>query len=110
MLIFLVFYIKYYKIFLIFVYHEEQYIFINETKAWIKRKNGPDEVVRIVLNLNNGEPVTSYLLYTAFEETADYLGRLLFDIQGYWIYDGDSLTIAEQEQVAKFIINHIELI
>jgi len=78
---------------------------LNEAKAWIKRKNGPDEVVRVILDIGNKEPVTSYLLYTTYEQTPDYLGRILFDQQGFWIYDGDVLTIDEQEQLAKFIIH-----
>lgn len=78
---------------------------LNEAKAWIKRKNGPDEVVRVILDIENKEPVTSYLLYTAYEQTPDYLGRILFDQQGFWIYDGDALTVNEQEQLAKFIIH-----
>ncbi len=80
-----------------------------EAKAWVKRKNGPDEIVRIVPDMKNNN-VMSYNLYTAFDEKPDYLGRILFDEQGYWIYDGESLTIAEQEQVAKFIINYVEAI
>ncbi|MDB5158153.1 MAG: hypothetical protein JWR50_2860 [Mucilaginibacter sp.] len=81
---------------------------IGEAKAWIKRKNGPDEVVRVVLNATNHDAVTCYDIYTAFAENPDYLGRILFDAQEYWIYDGELLTIAEQEQLAKFIINYVE--
>ena len=77
--------------------------FNSEAKAWIKRNNGPDEVVRVILDADNGEPVTSFLIYTAYQEPSDYLGRILFDSNGYWIYDGDELTIDEQEQLAKFI-------
>ena len=79
-----------------------------EAKAWLKRKKGPDEVVRVIPDNNNDEGVMSYELYTAFEKAPDYLGRILFDPEGYWIYDGETLTIAEQEQVAKFIINYVE--
>jgi len=68
-------------------------------KAWIKRKNEPDEVVRVIPDEEN--MVRCYQLFTAFEN--DHLGRMLFDAQGYWIYDGDELTIDEQEQLAKFI-------
>ncbi len=80
-----------------------------EAKAWVKRKNGPDEIVRVVPDMENNN-VMSYNLYTAFDEKPDYLGRILFDTQGYWIYDGETLSIAEQEQVAKFIINYVEAI
>ncbi|WP_259065697.1 hypothetical protein HDF24_02605 [Mucilaginibacter sp. X4EP1] len=81
-----------------------------EAKAWLKRKNNPDEVVRIVLDAENKESVTSYQLYTAYEANPDYLGRILFDANGYWIYDGNTLAIAEQEQLAKFIINYREIV
>ena len=83
---------------------------IREARAWLKRKNGPDEIVRVVPDIGNEAVVRSYNLYTAFDESPDYLGRILFDPQGYWIYDGETLTIAEQEQVAKFIINYTETI
>lgn len=80
---------------------------INDAKAWIKRKNGPDEVVRVVLDTDSTERVTAYELYVAYDNDPEYLGRILFDTQGYWIYDGDVLAIAEQEQLARFIINHV---
>jgi hypothetical protein len=83
---------------------------LKEAKAWLKHKNGPDEIVRVVPDIGNEMAVHSYNLYTAFDENPDYLGRILFDTQGYWIYDGETLTIAEQEQVAKFIINYVETI
>ncbi|MGF7080436.1 hypothetical protein [Mucilaginibacter sp. UYCu711] len=77
---------------------------VNEAKAWIKRKNGTDEIVTLVLDMVHKEPGTSNRLYTNYEQNPDYLGRILFDSEGYWIYDGEVLTINEQEQVAKFII------
>jgi len=82
--------------------------FTGDAKAWIKRKSYPDEIVRIVADLENEGAILSYKLYTAFDETPDYMGRILFDAEGYWIYDGEELTVAEQEQVAKFIINYVE--
>lgn len=84
--------------------------FINEAKAWIKRKSGPNEIVRIVPAIENNGAAKSYHLYAAYEEDPDYLGRILFDVKGYWIYDGEVLTITEQEQLAKFIINYAESI
>lgn len=83
---------------------------IREAKAWVKRKSGPDEIVRIVPDLENKGLVQSYELFTAFEENPDYLGRILFDAQGYWIYDGEILSVTEQEQLAKFIINYVETV
>jgi hypothetical protein len=80
-----------------------------EVKVWVKRKSGPDEIMKVIPELSSGEAVARiYWLYSAFDENPDKLGRILFDPQGYWIYDGDILTIAEQEQVAKFIINYVE--
>ena len=76
--------------------------------AWIKRKNGPDEVVQIIPDTKNSTNVFCYDLQLAYEQ--GYLGRILFDTEGYWIYDGDILTIAEQEQLARFIIHHTEVI
>ena len=72
-----------------------------EAKAWLKRKNGPDEIIRIVPTLDDYRAVTTYNLYTAFETDPEFLGMILFDAQGYWIYDGDILTVDEQEQAAK---------
>jgi hypothetical protein len=80
----------------------------NEAKAWVKRNNGPDEIVRVLPDRDHKGAGLCYQLYTAFETDPDHLGRILFDAQGYWIYDGEILTIAEQEQVAKFIINYVE--
>jgi len=81
---------------------------IKEANAWVKRKMGPDEVIRIVPDAG-GEKVVIYDLYVAYG-SSDYLGRILFDQQGYWIYDGDIFSVVEQEQLAKFIINHEEMI
>ncbi|RYD87533.1 MAG: hypothetical protein EOP54_28635 [Sphingobacteriales bacterium] len=83
---------------------------IREANAWIKRKNQPDEIVRIIPDPANSGAVSSYELYTAFDEKPDYMGRILFDAKGYWIYDGDILTVTEQEQVAKFILSHVETV
>jgi hypothetical protein len=79
-----------------------------EAKAFVKRNNGPDEVIRVVPDHPQSSASQCYQLYTAFEERPDNLGCILFDEQGYWIYDGDLLSIAEQEQLADFIINYIE--
>ncbi len=81
---------------------------LKEAKAWVKRTNGPDEIVRIVPDTPDNYAASSYSLYTAFDESPDYLGRILFDAQGYWIYDGSVLTISEQEQLGRFIINYAE--
>jgi hypothetical protein len=83
---------------------------VNNARAWVKRKNCPDEVIRIVLDLESKDAELCYRLFTAYDEKPDYMGRILFDAQGFWIYDGDILIVAEQEQVAKFIINYVEVL
>jgi hypothetical protein len=83
---------------------------IKEARAWVKRKNGPDEIVRVIRDMENNSVIVAYKLYIAYDESPGYLGRILFDTQGYWIYDGEALAIAEQEQLAKFIINYVEAI
>jgi hypothetical protein len=89
---------------------EQNAYLVNDARAWVKRKNGPDEVVRILLDVKSTDAALCYQLYTAYDENPDYLGRILFDAQGYWIYDGNVLEIAEQEQVAKFITNYQEVL
>ncbi|WP_143013886.1 hypothetical protein [Mucilaginibacter sp. OK268] len=79
-----------------------------EAKAFVKRINGPDEVVRIIPDRFYQKAAQCYRLYTAFDEDPDELGCILFDAQGYWIYDGDLLSVGEQEQLADFIINYVE--
>jgi hypothetical protein len=79
---------------------------VNNARAWVRRKNGPEEVVRIAIDPESKDAALCYQLFTAYEANPDYLGRILFDAQGYWIYDGQTLAIEEQEQLAKFIINY----
>ena len=76
--------------------------------AWLKRKNGPDEVVSVISDVDCPDVALVYDLYTAYEN--EYLGRILFDEQGYWIYDGNELTIVEQEQLGKFIQYNMEVL
>jgi hypothetical protein len=48
------------------------------------------------------------LLYDALEEQE--CGRILFDAAGNWIYDGDALSVEEQEEVAGAIGGyHLEM-
>lgn len=77
-----------------------------EAKAWIKRDKSIDEIVRVLPDVAQDEEQMIYHLFTAFDENSDYLGKILFDAQGYWIYDGEVLNITEQEQLAEFIINY----
>jgi hypothetical protein len=76
-------------------------------KAWVKRRSGKGEIIQVMPDPTFTGAGYSYELYTAFEHAPDNLGRILFDEQGYWIYDGDILSIAEQEQVAKFIMGYV---
>jgi hypothetical protein len=49
-----------------------------------------------------------YQLYDALGERS--IGRILFDAAANWIYDGNTLSIDEQEEVAGFISgNHKEM-
>ncbi len=65
-------------------------------------------IMRVVPALEETGNVSVYHLYTAFDKNPDFMGSILFDKEGYWIYDGNALTIDEQEQVARFIINYEE--
>ncbi len=42
-----------------------------------------------------------YVLHDGLD--GDALGRLLFDANDFWVYDGAQLSIAEQEEVAGYI-------
>jgi hypothetical protein len=81
----------------------------SEAKVWLNRHDSSSEVIRIV---PGHAPVghQSYELYPAYDGPGENLGRILFDKMGYWIYDGNDLTIMEQEQIAAFIINYVERI
>ena len=76
--------------------------------AWLKRKSGPDEVVSVIPVVECRDAALVYELYTAYEN--EFLGRILFDNDGYWIYDGNLLTVAEQEQLGQFIQYHMEVL
>jgi len=78
--------------------------FTGAAKAWVKRQNGKGEIVQVAPDPAFSGAGQCYQLYTAFGQEPDGLGRILFDEQGYWIYDGDVLSIAEQEQLARFIM------
>jgi len=84
-------------------------ILYNEAKVYLKRKGMPDQVIRIAPEINHQRAGLRFELYAAFENP-DYLGTILFDENGYWIYDGDMFSVTEQEQLANFIINYRETI
>lgn len=79
---------------------------IKETKAWIRGHKKPDYVVRIIPDMEDEHEILTYQLYNAYDGD-DYLGKILFDGNGYWIYDGDILNVPEQEQLAKFITSAV---
>jgi hypothetical protein len=79
---------------------------VTEAKVWLKHKDGPGEIIRVALDAGIGSKTIAYNLYHAFDENSEYLGRILFDEGGYWIYDGSVLSIAEQEQLANFIVDY----
>ncbi|MBS1530797.1 MAG: hypothetical protein JSU01_10845 [Bacteroidetes bacterium] len=81
---------------------------ITEAKVWLKHQDRPGEIIRVALDKGIGSKTIAYNLYHAFENDPEYLGRILFDEEGYWIYDGSILSITEQEQLAKFIINYVK--
>ncbi|MEZ2334760.1 hypothetical protein AB6735_03960 [Mucilaginibacter sp. RCC_168] len=45
-----------------------------------------------------------YRLYDPMDEIE--LGCILFDVNGFWIYEGELLSVAEQEEVAGFIAGY----
>jgi hypothetical protein len=66
-------------------------------------KTRMDKWVRIFPDSGN-----VYRLYDPMEEKE--LGRILFDQEDNWIYDGDILDVYEQEDLADFITgNHKEM-
>ena len=79
----------------------------DEAKAWLNRRDGSSEVIRVIPSYAP-EGSQCYELFTAYDQIGENLGRILFDVQGYWIYDGNDLSVTEQEQIALFIINYVE--
>jgi hypothetical protein len=59
-------------------------------------KTGSGRWIRLV-----PDTIGSYCLYEPLPELQ--LGKLLFDQQENWIYDGDLLNVSEQEDVAAVI-------
>ena len=52
------------------------------------------------------EGVLTYHLYNVSEEDIDnfYFGKMLFDLEDNWIYEGEAFSKEEQKQVADFIL------
>lgn len=79
-----------------------------EGRAWLKFRDGSQQVISILPDHEQTFSAQCYELYTAYDKEPDYLGRILFDEAGFWIYDGAVLHVCEQEQIANFIINYVE--
>lgn len=66
-------------------------------------KTSSERWIRVLPDKGEG-----YALYDALQEKA--IGRILFDADDNWIYDGNALNVYEQEEVAGFISgNHKEM-
>jgi len=59
-------------------------------------KTSAERWVRVLPDQGEG-----YQLYDVFHERI--IGRILVDANDYWIYDGNILTIEEQEEIAGLI-------
>jgi len=55
----------------------------------------------VQLHRDNG---LGYLIYDPIAEVE--AGRILFDDSGHWIYDGEILSVAEQEEVSGAITGY----
>ena len=86
----------------------EKIYLLKEAKTWVRRQRGPGYFISIVPDMEDTSEILAYSLFVAYDQEPESLGKILFDAQGYWIYDGDLLSIPEQEQVARFIINYEE--
>ncbi|WP_311947205.1 hypothetical protein [Mucilaginibacter terrae] len=75
-----------------------------ESKIWLKRRSDQVMIVQIIPDSQSKNIIPNYALFEAFDEQPEYLGCILFDSNGYWIYDGAHLSVTEQEQVAQFIL------
>jgi hypothetical protein len=92
MLIFLAIFYTFYNFLFTFVPMKSR-LFEEKPKT---AKTSAERWVRIFPDQGDG-----YQLYDALQERN--IGRVLFDPNGNWIYDGTVLNIREQEDVAGFI-------
>jgi hypothetical protein len=69
-------------------------VMTTEARAWVKRSPGTGELVRIVPDeLDISSRILTYQLFSSYDENPEYLGMILFDAEGYWIYDGNKLKV-----------------
>jgi hypothetical protein len=92
MLIFLAILYDFYKILSTFVSMKSK-LFEEKT---VTARTSAERWVRIFPDRGEG-----YQLYDPLQER--HIGRILFDADGNWIYDGTALNIDEQEQIAGSI-------
>lgn len=69
--------------------------------AYLKKDNGHIQMVMVKPKIED-EQGSIYELFIAYEN--EFLGTILFDAKGYWIYDGNDLSVEESEDIAEFII------
>lgn len=62
-------------------------------------KTNTERWIRVLPDKGDG-----YQLYDALAEL--FIGRILFDQNDNWIYDGNELSVDEQEDLAGFITGH----
>ncbi|WPU99203.1 hypothetical protein SNE26_24630 [Mucilaginibacter sp. cycad4] len=62
-------------------------------------KTNTERWIRVLPDKGDG-----YQLYDALAEL--FIGRILFDQNDNWIYDGNELSVDEQEELAGFITGH----
>lgn len=91
---------------------------------WLKRKDGSTLVVKVIPNFKHEDefPESGLLEYLLYQDDFGmfdlyfsnpspeirvpgevYLGRILFDSQHNWVYDGGALNVFEEEQLGEFI-------
>jgi hypothetical protein len=95
MLIFLAFYSSFLQFFIHICFMKNQ-LYDNLPKSL---KISSNRWVQIHSDQGSG-----YLVYDPIAELE--VGRILFDDEGHWIYDGDILLVEEQEEVAGAITGH----
>jgi hypothetical protein len=95
MLIFLAFLLSFFIFFSTFVFMRSK-LFRDKPETI---RTGSERWVRIFPDSGEG-----HRLYDPLEEQE--LGRILFDPAGNWIYDGEILSVDEQEEVAGLITGH----
>jgi hypothetical protein len=86
-----------------------------QVKRWVYMKDGHNQIILVTPDDTSGDPIRIFELCLAYHNgeravcgqyPEDYLGRILFDADGNWIYDGEALKVEEQEQIGDYIANY----